>query len=86
MDDLIEMRGDQGAGQGVRQVSIDLARPQTRLRVRLDARDPGRAEAAFGGRSWAAKHYWEESGGVWIYEFDEALPAGPVTLRVPVAP
>jgi hypothetical protein len=52
----------------------------------LPAGKPGRAEAIFADRSWAAKHYWQENPGVVIYEFDEPLPAGPVRLRIPLPP
>ena len=54
--------------------------------VRLPPGQPGRAEAVFERRSWAAKHYWADDDGVVIYEFDEPLPAGPVTLRIPFVP
>ncbi|HET9594153.1 MAG TPA: hypothetical protein VFP65_01160 [Anaeromyxobacteraceae bacterium] len=59
------------------------AAPQSRLRLRLPAGEAGRAEAVFHGRSWAAKHYWREAPEVMIYEFDEPLPASPITVRVP---
>ena len=42
-------------------------------------------DAVMGKKSWAAKHYWQEPSGIMVYEFDEPLPAGPITLRVPLA-
>ncbi len=83
--EIIDMSKGEDVGTNVRQVTLRLAAPQSRLRVGVGARRPGRAEATFGKKSWAAKHYWEEDQGVWIYEFDEALPAGEVVLRVAVA-
>jgi hypothetical protein len=67
------------------EVSVTLSEPGARLRVRLPGGEAGRAEASFRDRSWAAKHYWLEAPGVMIYEFDEPLPAGEVTLRIPFA-
>jgi hypothetical protein len=64
--------------------TLTLSEPQTRLRLRLPAGKPGRAEAVFPAKSWAAKHYWQESPGVVVYEFDEPLPAGPVSLKIPL--
>jgi hypothetical protein len=40
-----------------------------------------------GGQNWAAKHQWTEGEGrdeVTVFEFDEPLPVGEVTLRIPV--
>lgn len=69
------------------EVPLTLAAPAQQLRVRLPAGEAGRAEARFAdGRNWAAKHHWREDDGVVVYQFDEALPAGPVRLVVPFAP
>jgi hypothetical protein len=68
------------------EASVALEEPLSRLRLRLPRGKAGRAEAVFGERSWAAKHYWQELSGVMTYEFDEPLPAGSVLLRVPFAP
>jgi hypothetical protein len=73
------------ARASVLEATVTLTSPQSRLRLHLPAGEAGRAEAVFGKRSWAAKHYWQEEGGVTVYEFDEPLPAGPITLRIPVA-
>jgi hypothetical protein len=70
----------------VLETSLSLDEPQPRVRLRLPSGKPGRAEAVLEDRSWAAKHYWQESPGVVVYEFDEPLPAGPVRLRIPLAP
>jgi hypothetical protein len=75
----VPARGD------VLEARITLTEPQSRLRVRLPASEPGRAEAVFSGRSWAAKHYWQEQPGLWVYEFDEPLPPEAITLRIPFA-
>jgi hypothetical protein len=83
--EIIDMSKGEDVGTNVRQVKLRLAAPQARLRLGVGARRPGRAEAIFGGKSWAAKHYWEEEQGIWVYEFDDALPAGEVVLRVTVA-
>jgi hypothetical protein len=72
------------AGRDVLEASVNLPGPRTQLRVRLPAGQAGRAEASFGQHRWAAKHYWNEGDGVVVYEFDEALPAGPVVLRIPL--
>ncbi len=64
---------------------LTLEEPQPRVRVRLPPGQPGRAEAVFDRRSWAAKHYWLDDDVV-VYEFDEPLPAGPVLLRIPFTP
>jgi hypothetical protein len=66
----------------VLEAAVTLSEPQTRLRVRLPAGQPGRAEALFDDQSWAAKHFWREGADV-VYEFDEPLPAGAITLRIP---
>ena len=68
---------------GVLETSMTLAQPQAHLHVRLPPGQGGRAEAVFDGGRWAAKHYWQEARGVITYEFDEPLPAGPVSLRIP---
>ncbi len=70
---------------GVLETSMTLVRAQKHLNVRLPRGQGGRAEAVFDGGRWAAKHYWQEAPGVMIYEFDEPLPAGPVSLRIPFA-
>jgi hypothetical protein len=69
------------------EVALDLARPETRLRVRIPGGTAGRAEARFGTQSWAAKHYWQEGepgDESMVYEFDGPIPAGRVLLVVPV--
>jgi hypothetical protein len=71
---------------GALETSVILAEPLSRLGLRLPRGEAGRAEAVFGERSWAAKHYWQEVPGGMTYEFDEPLPAGRVLLRVPFAP
>lgn len=71
------------ARASVLEASVTLAEPQSRLRLRLPAGEAGRAEAVFHGRSWAAKHYWQEASDIMFYEFDELLPTGPITVRVP---
>jgi hypothetical protein len=81
--EIIDASEGDDVGPGVRQLTLTLPTPQARLRLRIAERSPGRAVAEFEGRSWAAKHYWEEGQGVWVYEFDGALPAGRVVLRVP---
>lgn len=83
--EIIDVSRGEEVGMGVRQLSLTLPRPEARLRLRVAERAPGRAEAVVEGRSWAAKHYWQEEQGVWVYEFDEALPAGRILLRVPLA-
>ncbi len=82
---VIDVGEGREAGTGVREVSVMLPEPQRRLRLRSPGRQPGRAEAIFEGRSWAAKHFWQEAQGEWVFEFDEPLPAGRITLRVPFA-
>jgi uncharacterized lipoprotein len=73
-------------GRGVVEVSLNLPAPQSRLRVKLPPGHAGRAEAVFARHSWAAKHYWTESDGVVVYEFDEPLPEGEVLLRIQLSP
>jgi hypothetical protein len=68
------------------EASVTLSEPASQLRVQLPRGEAGRAEAVFQGRSWAAKHWWQEAPGVMLYEFDEPLPAGQVALRIPFAP
>ncbi len=68
----------------VLEAAIRLEGPQARLRVRLPGGYSGRADAVLGERIWAAKHYWQEQDGIVVYEFDEPLPAGELTLRVPL--
>ncbi len=82
---VIDVGEGREVGAGVRQVSVTLPEPQRRLRLKSPGRRPGRAEAVFDDGSWAAKHFWEESPGVWVLEFDEPLPAGRITLRIPFA-
>jgi hypothetical protein len=76
----------ESAGERFIEAALLLEEPQSRLRLRLPPGQPGRAEAIFAGRSWAAKHYWQEGAGIFVYEFDEPLPAGSVTLRIPLSP
>ncbi len=86
MDSGVIDAGDgREVGSGVRQVWVTLVHPQRRLRLKSFGRHPGRVEAVFDDRSWAAKHFWEETPGVWVFEFDEPLPAGRITLRIPFA-
>ena len=81
-----------GAGASTVEVRIALDSPQTRIAVRAPEGTVGRAEALLGQRIWAAKHYWIEgpqdpSGAqTTVFEFDEALPAGQVLLRIPFTP
>jgi hypothetical protein len=70
--------------QGILEYSVTLTEPQSCLRLRLPAGEAGRAEAIFGGRSWAAKHYWREDNAILACEFDEPLPPGRILLRVPL--
>jgi hypothetical protein len=84
---IVDLSVGASASAGLLDTSLTLAEPQARLRLRLPAGNPGRAEAIFADRSWAAKHYWLESPGVVVYEFDEPLPAGrPIRLRIPLPP
>ena len=83
---VIDFSESTPARASVLEASVTLTEPQSRLRLRLPPGDAGRAEVVFHKRSWAAKHYWQEEPGITIYEFDEPLPAGPITLRVPFAP
>jgi hypothetical protein len=80
---VLDLTDSTAARANVLETSVTLTEPQSRLYLRLPPGDAGRAEAVFHERSWAAKHYWQEAPGVTIYEFDEALPAGPITLRIP---
>ncbi len=82
---LIDAGDGREVGTGVRQVWVTLTQPQRRLRLRSPGHKPGRAEAVFDHGSWAAKHFWEEAPGVWVFEFDEPLPAGRITLRISFA-
>jgi hypothetical protein len=67
-------------------LALDLDAPRGRLRLRLPPGTPGRADAVFEGRRWAAKHYWRDGEDEVVYEFDEPLPAGHVELFIPFAP
>ena len=73
------------ARASVLEAAVTLTDPQSRLRLRLPAGEAGRAEAVFHEHSWAAKHYWHEAPDITIYEFDEPLPAGSITVRIPFA-
>ena len=73
------------AGSAHLEAALTLKEPQSQLRLRMPPGKPGRAEAVFDGKSWSAKHYWQESPGVVVYEFEQPLPAGPITLRIPLA-
>lgn len=84
--DVIDTRETASPRAGVLEASVTLTEPQARLRVRVARGTAGRAEARLAERSWAAKHYWQEAPGVMVYEFDEPLPPGPITLRIPFAP
>jgi hypothetical protein len=83
---IIDVTGSAPARTGGLEVTVNLSAPQSRLLVLVPAGKAGRAEAVVHGRSWAAKHYWEEEPGVMAYEFDEPLPAGAILVRVPFAP
>ena len=63
-------------------VKLTLAIATTRIAIRAAQGTLGRAEALFGERSWSAKHYWPEGPDVTVFEFDEPLPAGSVSLRI----
>jgi hypothetical protein len=82
---IVDLSGSMRASASYLEAAVTLTEPQSRLRLRMPPGKPGRAEAVFEGNSWAAKHYWQESPGVVVYEFDEALPAGSITLRIPLA-
>jgi hypothetical protein len=82
---IVDLSGSARPSAAYLEAAVTLTEPQSRLRLRIPPGKPGRAEAVFEGNSWAAKHYWQESPGVVVYEFDEALPAGPITLRIPLA-
>ncbi|HEY0707384.1 MAG TPA: hypothetical protein VGG33_11340 [Polyangia bacterium] len=69
------------------ELKVNLEAATTRVAIHAPGDGLGRAEALFGKNSWAAKHYWsegDEDQQVTVFEFDEALPAGPLTLRIPV--
>ena len=80
---ILDLSDRTPAHTDVLEASVTLTEPQSRLCLRLPPGEAGRAEAVFHDRSWAAKHYWQEAAGTTIYEFDEALPAGPISLRIP---
>jgi hypothetical protein len=80
---IMDLTGSAPASADVLEASVTLTEPLSRLQLRLPPGDAGRAEAVFQDRSWAAKHYWRAEPGVTIYEFDEALPAGLIALRIP---
>jgi hypothetical protein len=84
-DGAVDLTGA-AIGEARVEASVDLPAGQARLRVKLPPGEAGRAEAVFGRQSWAAKHYWNEDGGVTVYEFDEPLPQGSVLLRIPLRP
>jgi hypothetical protein len=84
--EVIDLRETRlGAGNTL-EVSVTLTGPESLLRLLLPRGEAGRAVAILEERSWAAKHYWHESGNVTTYEFDGPLPAGPVILRIPFTP
>jgi hypothetical protein len=83
-DAILDLR-DSSPSAGALVAEVVLEEPQPRLRVMLPPGSPGRAEARFGTHNWAAKHYWPEQPDVTVYEFDESLPAGAITLRIPLA-
>jgi hypothetical protein len=82
---IVDLSGAARASAAYVEAAVTLTEPQSRLRLRMPPGKPGRAEAVFEGNSWSAKHFWQESPGVVVYEFDEALPAGSITLRIPLA-
>jgi hypothetical protein len=81
--------GEAGIG-GARfiDVRLTLDRPTDRIAIHAPGLALGRADALLSAhRVWASKHHWTETRGddaVTTYEFDEALPAGPCVLRIPV--
>jgi hypothetical protein len=82
------------------ELPLTLETPAERILVHTAGLQPGRADAILAAgqgagqgaddgkpRIWSAKHHWTETragDAVTIYEFDEALPAGQVLLRIPV--
>jgi hypothetical protein len=82
---VVDLTASEPVPPGVVEASLELPAPQSRLLLRLPAGEAGRAEALIDGRSWAAKHYFEQERGVMAYEFDEPLPAGRIVVRVPFA-
>jgi hypothetical protein len=69
------------------EMQVTLEAATSRVAIHAPSDGLGRAEARFGKQNWAAKHYWGEGQDqeqITVFEFDEALPAGPVTLRIPV--
>ncbi|HEY0713053.1 MAG TPA: hypothetical protein VGF45_10290 [Polyangia bacterium] len=69
------------------ELDLTLESATNRIAIRAPSDGLGRAEAQFDKHNWAAKHYWSEGADqeqVTIFEFDEALPAGRLTLRIPV--
>lgn len=83
---VVDLSRSAPSSTGVLEASVAITEAQSRLSLRLPSGKAGRAEAKFGKQSWAAKHYWQEAPGVMTYEFDEPLPAGPITLRIPFMP
>ena len=63
-------------------MQVTLPEATNRIAIRVPSGTLGRAEALLGERSWAAKHYWTQGDELTIFEFDEPLPAGRVSLRV----
>jgi hypothetical protein len=74
-------------GARVVDLNLSLSEVTSRLAIHAPGDSLGRAEALIAGQNWAAKHQWTEGEGVdqvTVFEFDGALPAGAVTLRIPV--
>ncbi len=64
-------------------IPFTLEAPETQVKIASTHAHLGRAQAILGTRRWDAKHYFRDDEGT-VYEFDEALPAGPVVLEVPI--
>ena len=77
------------------EVPLALDSPQSRIAIRIPGGVLGRADAVWESRAdshlhiWAAKHHWTEGPRgqeSTVFEFDEALPAGAVILRILFTP
>jgi hypothetical protein len=80
-------RGSVNQPTDIVELQLSLEHATQRIAIRAPSNGIGRAEAVLGKKNWAAKHYWSEGEAdqeITIFEFDEALPAGPVLLRIPM--